>query len=204
VTSISRRLIFWLAVPLMLMAFIGALMHYFYNIAPSVISSDHRLKDAAAAVMSHVTVKDGVITLDSSTSATPIPARSDFMFAIYDGKGRRLAGDAQVMPVAMDTDASQLFSMAQIEHHSLRVLTTRFDTRGGTIFITVADQRSGRDSAAHYGFVSTLLWDFVQLDVTLVLVWIGIHLALRPVKRLRDEIAQLLTLLQRQPADAMS
>jgi two-component system sensor histidine kinase TctE len=190
VTSISRRLIFWLAVPLMLMAFIGALMHYFNNIAPSVISSDHRLKDAAAAVMSHVTVKDGVITLDPSTSATPIPARSDFMFAIYDGKGRRLAGDAQVMPVAMDTDASQLFSMAQIEHRSLRVLTTRFDTRGGTIFITVADERSGRDSAAHYGFVSTLLWDFVQLDVTLVLVWIGIHLALRPVKRLRDEIAQ--------------
>jgi len=34
------------------------------------------------------------------------------------------------------------------------------------------------------------LWDFVQLDVTLVLVWIGIQLGLRPVRRLRDEIAQ--------------
>jgi len=41
-----------------------------------------------------------------------------------------------------------------------------------------------------YGFMSTLLWDFVQLDVTLVLVWVGIQLGLRPVKRLRDEIAQ--------------
>jgi two-component system sensor histidine kinase TctE len=30
----------------------------------------------------------------------------------------------------------------------------------------------------------------VQLDVTLVLVWIGIQLGLRPVRRLRDEIAQ--------------
>ena len=38
--------------------------------------------------------------------------------------------------------------------------------------------------------MSTLLWDFVQLDVTLVLVWVGIQLGLRPVKRLRDEIAQ--------------
>jgi two-component system sensor histidine kinase TctE len=37
--------------------------------------------------------------------------------------------------------------------------------------------------------MSTLLWDFVQLDVTLVLVWVGIQLGLRPVKRLRDEIA---------------
>ena len=37
--------------------------------------------------------------------------------------------------------------------------------------------------------MSTLLWDFVQLDVTLVLVWVGIQLGLRPVKKLRDEIA---------------
>jgi two-component system, OmpR family, sensor histidine kinase TctE len=190
VTSISRRLIFWLAVPLMLMASIGALVHYFNNIAPSVISSDRRLKDAAAAIMSHVVVKDGAVVLDPSTSATPLPAKSDFAFAIYDAQGRRLEGDPRVLPVTMDTDAGQLFSMAQIDHRSLRVLTTRFDTRSGTIFITVADERSGRDSAAHYGFVSTLLWDFVQLDVTFVLVWIGIHLALKPVNRLRDEIAQ--------------
>jgi two-component system sensor histidine kinase TctE len=37
--------------------------------------------------------------------------------------------------------------------------------------------------------MSTLLWDFVQLDVTLVLVWVGIQLGLRPIKKLRDEIA---------------
>ena len=37
--------------------------------------------------------------------------------------------------------------------------------------------------------MSTLLWDFVQLDITLVLVWVGIQLGLRPVKRLREEIA---------------
>ncbi len=188
-TSISRRLIFWLAVPLMLMASTGALVHYFNNIAPGVISSDRRLKDAASAIMAHIVVKDGAVTLDPNTSATPMPAKSDFEFAIHDTAGRRLAGDAQVLPVTMDGDASQLFSMAQLDHRTVRMLTTRFDTRSGIIFITVADQRSGKDSAAHYGFVSTLLWDFVQLDVTLVLVWIGIHLALRPVKKLRDEIA---------------
>ncbi len=44
--------------------------------------------------------------------------------------------------------------------------------------------------AARYGFMSTLLWDFVQLDVTLVLVWVGIQLGLRPVKKLRNEIAE--------------
>ena len=187
--SISRRLIFWLAIPLLLMASIGALVHYFNNIAPSVITSDRRLKDAANAIMTHIVVKDSAIAVEPDSPSAPLPANSDFAYAIHDGKGRRLGGDAQLAPATIDNEASQIFSMAQVDHRSLRVLTTRFDTRGGMIFITVADKRSGRDSAAHYGFVSTLLWDFVQLDVTLVLVWIGIHLAMRPVKRLRDEIA---------------
>jgi two-component system sensor histidine kinase TctE len=92
------------------------------------------------------------------------------------------------MPIG--SDASQVFAMAQIEQRSLRTLTTRFDTRAGVVLITVADARPPAASAARYGLMSTLLWDFVQLDVTLVLVWIGIQLGLRPVKKLRDEIAQ--------------
>ena len=81
--------------------------------------------------------------------------------------------------------------MAQIDHRSLRTLTTRFDTRAGVIIITVADCESPTSSpTARFGFMSTLLWDFVQLDVTLVLVWVGIQLGLRPVKKLRDEIAR--------------
>ena len=54
----------------------------------------------------------------------------------------------------------------------------------------MADVGRPSEPAARFGFMSTLLWDFVQLDVTLVLVWVGIQLGLRPVKRLRDEIAR--------------
>jgi len=43
-SSISRRLIFWLAVPLMLVALCGALVHYLNHVAPAMISSDLRLK----------------------------------------------------------------------------------------------------------------------------------------------------------------
>src|SRR5271169_5195 len=90
----------------------------------------------------------------------------------------------------MRSDTSQLFAMSQIDHRSLRTLTTRFDTRAGVIFITVADVHPPTDPAVRYSFMSTLLWDFVQLDVTLVLVWVGIQLGLRPVRKLRDEIAE--------------
>jgi two-component system, OmpR family, sensor histidine kinase TctE len=190
-SSISRRLIFWLAVPLMLMALGGSLVHYYNSIAPGVISSDRRLKEAANSLMTHVLVKDGAVTLDSSSDRRPpLPAADSIKYALRDMQGRLLAGDAQLPIVPLSDETSQLISMSQVDRRSLRTLTTRFDTRAGVIFITVADVHPSADPAVRYGFMSTLLWDFVQLDVTLVLVWIGIQLGLRPIRKLRDEIAQ--------------
>ena len=189
-SSISRQLIFWLAVPLMLLALCGALVHYFNSVAPGVIDSDRRLKEAANVVMAHVLIRDGQTTIDVSAQGKPsLPAPDSIKYALRDGQGRLVAGDAQLPAVVMSADTSQLFAMTQIDHRSFRTLTTRFDTRAGVIFITVADARPANEPAARFGFMSTLLWDFVQLDVTLVLVWVGIQLGLRPVKKLRDEIA---------------
>jgi two-component system, OmpR family, sensor histidine kinase TctE len=189
-SSISRRLIFLLAVPLMLLALCGALVHYFNSVAPGFISSDRHLKDAANALMAHALIKDGRVTLDANVDNKPyLPAPETTKYALRDSQGRLLVGDAQLPAVPMKDQDAQVFAMAQINRRNVRTLTTRFDTRLGVIMITVADMRPVNEPAARFGFMSTLLWDFVQLDVTLVLVWFGIQLGLRPVKRLRDEIA---------------
>ncbi len=190
-SSISRQLIFWLAVPLLLMALCGALVHYFNSVAPGIIGSDRRLREAANSLMAHVRIKGGQVTLDEGVGGKPpLPAADSVKYALRDTQGRLLAGDGEIGAVPMSSDTSQLFAMSQIDQRSLRTLTTRFDTRAGVIFITVADVHPPTEPAVRYGFMSTLLWDFVQLDVTLVLVWVGIQLGLRPVKKLRDEIAQ--------------
>ncbi|MEA3150943.1 MAG: hypothetical protein QOD56_1882, partial [Gammaproteobacteria bacterium] len=189
-SSISRQLVFWLAVPLMLLALCGALVHYFNSVAPSVISSDRRLKEAANALMAHAQVNDGGVFIDSQSNTPPyLPSPDTVIYAVRDGQGRLLAGYAQLPAVGMSGDTSQLIAMTQVNHRTLRSLTTRFDTPAGVVLITVADVRPAAEPGARYGFMSTLLWDFVQLDVTLVLVWMGIQLGLRPVKKLRDEIA---------------
>jgi two-component system, OmpR family, sensor histidine kinase TctE len=190
-SSISRQLIFWLAIPLLLMALCGALVHYFNSVAPGVISSDRRLRQAANTLMAHVLIKEGRVTLDEgSNGKPPLPGPDSIKYALRDTRGGLLAGDTALPFVPMNNEVSQLFAMSQVDQRSLRTLTTRFDTRAGVIFITVADAHPQSDSAARYGFMSTLLWDFVQLDLTLVLVWVGIQLGLRPVKKLRDEIAE--------------
>jgi two-component system sensor histidine kinase TctE len=175
----------------MLLALCGALVHYFNSVAPGVISSDRRLKEAAVALMAHVQIIDGQVTLVSGDPGKPsLPPPELIKFALRDAQGRLLAGDSQLPAVVMSNDTSQLFAMTLVDHRSVRSLTTRFDTRAGVISITVADARPTIEPAARFGFMSTLLWDFVQLDVTLVLVWVGIQLGLRPIKKLRDEIAE--------------
>jgi two-component system sensor histidine kinase TctE len=189
-SSISRQLILWLAIPLMLVALCGALIHYFNNVAPVVISSDRRLKDAAISLIAHVSVKQGQVALDLNPYVKPfLPSADSVNYALRDSQGRLLAGDEQLPPVAMGGEGTELLALAQLDGRSVRTLTTRFTTAAGPLTLTVADIRKTSEPEARLGLMSTLLWDFVQLDITLVLVWVGIQLGLRPIRRLRDEIA---------------
>ncbi len=179
----------------MLLALCSALVHYFNNVAPGVISSDRRLKAASNALMARVTIKNGQVFLNTdmegAAGGNPSTAPTDSIkYALHDSQGHLLMGDAQLPAVTLNNETTQLFAMVQLDHRSMRSLTTRFDTRAGVIFITVADARPPVEPAARFSFISALLWDFVQLDVTLVLVWVGIQLGLRPIRRLRDEIAE--------------
>jgi two-component system sensor histidine kinase TctE len=203
-SSISRQLVLWLAVPLMLLALCGALVHYFNSVAPGVISSDRRLKEAANALMARLQTESGPLTLDTDPHRKPpLPAPDSVAYAFRDVQGRLMLGDARLPAVALTDAAAEIFAMAQVDRRSVRTLVTRFDTRAGLIILTVADLKTTSEPAARFGFMSTLLWDFVQLDITLVLVWVGIQIGLRPVKRLRDEIAQR-SALDLRPIDEVS
>jgi two-component system sensor histidine kinase TctE len=189
-SSISRRLVFWLAVPLTLLALCGVLVHYFNSVAPQVISDDHRLKEAAAALTARLRIHDGAVTVDPTEADAPAPADTGVLYAVRDAGRHLLAGDARLAAAADDGGPNPVYSVSTVGRRSLRTLTSHIDTEHGVITITVAAAAKAAEPAARFGFMSTLLWDFVQLDITLVLVWVGIQLGLRPIRRLRDEIAE--------------
>ncbi len=190
-TSISRTLVFWLAVPLSLLALAGALLHYFNNVAPQVISTDRRLKDAEASLAAHLPLVDRTPPRPGSAPLrTFVLADGTILFALRDAQGNLLAGDARLPVVAVDAVSKSVYQIAEIGGRNLRVLATLVDTDGGPVTATVATEINTNEPAARYGFLSTLLWDFVHLDLTLVLVWVGIQLGLRPVRKLRDEVAE--------------
>jgi two-component system sensor histidine kinase TctE len=190
-SSISRQLVLWLAVPLMLLALCGALVHYFNNVAPGMIASDRRLKAATNALMARLVLDRRTLSLDAAADGKPALAPANSVdFSVRDQSGRLLLGDEHIPAVAIADAAAQMSAVLQLDGRSHRALTTRFDTSAGILMLTTVDLAAGSEPAARYGLMSTLLWDFVQLDITLVLVWFGIQLGLRPMKKLREEIAR--------------
>jgi two-component system sensor histidine kinase TctE len=190
-SSISRQLVLWLAVPLMLLALCGALVHYFNHVAPEMIASDRRLKAATNALMARLVLDRRTVSLDAAADGKPALAPANSVdFSVRDQSGRLLLGDEHIPAVAIADAAAQMSAVLQLDGRSHRALTTRFDTSAGILMVTAVDLAAGSEPAARYGLMSTLLWDFVQLDITLVLVWFGIQLGLRPMKKLREEIAR--------------
>ena len=190
-SSISRQLVLWLAIPLMLLALCGALLHYLNNVAPSVIGLDQRLREASNALMARIEIVNGRVTLDTAADRKPpLPPADSIAYSVRDTQGRLLLGDAQLPAVSIADASDQLFALTRLDHRNVRTLTSRFDTIAGVLLVSTADVRASNEPAARFGLMSTLLWDFVQLDLTLVLVWLGIQLGLRPIKKLREEIGR--------------
>lgn len=175
----------------MLLALCGALVHYFNNIAPGMISSDRRLKTASNALMARILIDGRRVALDTADERKPpLPPASLIDYSVRDQSGRLLLGDENIPAVSITDAASQIFAVLQLGGRNARALTTRFDTSAGILIVTAVDLGTGSEPAARFGLMSTLLWDFVQLDITLVLVWVGIQVGLRPMRKLRDEIAR--------------
>ncbi len=182
-TSISRTLIFWLAIPLSLLALCGGLLHYLNVAAPEVLNTDRLLKEAQTSLIVHVASDGGVARVS-------VDSPSHVRMAVRDRSGALLAGDPTLPTTIVGKSAKSVYRTAEVGGRKLRLLAETRPSVSGELTVTVATPVGGDETVARYGLLSTLLWDFVYLDITLILVWIGIQVGLRPVLQLRDEVAQ--------------
>ncbi len=77
-----------------------------------MINSDRRLKEAANALMAHVSIRNGRVTVDADAQGKPaLPSPESIKYVLRDSQGRLLAGDPRLPAVAMSSENSQLFAM---------------------------------------------------------------------------------------------
>jgi len=185
--SIQRRLLWFLLPPLAALMLVGVYANYRAATAFVESAYDQRLGDTAVSLAGSL-LKDGH-RLRVDPSAVPATARrADHLvalrYAIVSGSGELLAGDRGVPNAAASLTTNPTFADVLVGGERLRVASYRVNI--GTI--SVAESAAQRAVPGRFILASTWLMDFIQLDVTLLIVWLGVHFGLKPLLSLRRQI----------------
>ncbi len=176
-TSIHRRLLAFLLPPLILLMLAGVYTHYRAAIIFVRAAYDQRLGDTARLLAAHL--QAGPAALREYAGA--------FRYSIADGNGRLIAGEPE-LPAVPAGSAELSYGDSAVDGRTLRLATYRLHTTGGVSRITVAEPDDSRSRHGHFFLATTWLVDFIEVDVTLLIVWIGVHFGLKPVLTLRRQI----------------
>jgi two-component system sensor histidine kinase TctE len=189
--SIQRRLLWFLLPPLAALMLAGVYANYRAATAFVESAYDERLGDTAVSLAGSLIREGHRLRVDAN--AVPATAhRADHLvtlrYAIVSSGGELLAGNPEVPAAAGSISANPTFADVVVAGERLRVASYRVSIDNDTAIITVAESAAQRAVPGRFILASTWLMDFIQLDVTLLIVWLGVHFGLKPLLSLRRQI----------------
>jgi two-component system sensor histidine kinase TctE len=188
-TSIRRRLLIFLLPPLILVTLAGIYVDYRVAMISAQRAHDRRLADAALALAAQVRVDGGAISaqIAQRPEATPGGGEGSLSYSIVGPAGQVLAGTALPLPT-QPGKSNPAYADVTLGGHKVRVVSYQLALDAGPVIITVAGADDARSDLARFALGSTFLTRFIQLDITLLLVWIGVYFGLEPLRAVRRQI----------------
>ena len=189
--SIQRRLLWFLLPPLAALMLAGVYANYRAATAFVESAYDQRLGDTAVSLAGSLSREWHRLRVDPN--AVPAAAhRADHLvalrYAIVNACGELLAGNRDVPAAAASLTSNPTFADVTVGGERLRVASYRVNIDSETAIINVAESAAQRAVPGRFILASTWLMDFIQLDVTLLIVWLGVHFGLKPLLSLRRQI----------------
>ncbi|HTY94291.1 MAG TPA: ATP-binding protein [Steroidobacteraceae bacterium] len=189
--SIQRRLLWFLLPPLAALMLAGVYANYRAATAFVESAYDQRLGDTAVSLAGSLLREGHRLRVDPG--AVPATAhRADHLvalrFAIVGAGGELLAGSRDIPAAAASVTTNPTFTDATVGGERLRIASYRVNIDRDTAVISVAESAAQRAVPGRFILASTWLLDFIQLDVTLLIVWLGVHFGLKPLLSLRRQI----------------
>jgi two-component system sensor histidine kinase TctE len=186
--SIRRRLVLFLAVPLVILKLFDAL-YYYASIADARLADNARLAATARVLAVGIATTVGSLQVDlTARLASALGTDRDLHYDVVNSAGKRLGGDA-TLPVLPDVkDKNPVFGETTVGGRLTRLATYRVASPDGLVAITVGAWSPGTVQKLQLPVWRRLLWDFFELDTSLLLIWFGVHFGLRPLETLRREI----------------
>jgi len=190
--SIRRRLLALLLIPTAAIAALATYSAYRTTLAPFEAAYDQDLLDAALAVASNVEAGRGARPAISLTPDAVKVLRSDSRDTIYyrvsGGDGHFIAGDAG-LPVPHQRIRNPTFTDSAYRGEPIREANYRVVTPAGANIVTVAETLHKRELARREVLQSSLAVDAAQLATALIVIWFGVGLAIRPLRRVARQLA---------------
>jgi two-component system sensor histidine kinase TctE len=191
--SIRRRLLLILSAPLALLLAAGVLIDYVVTINPLHVAYDQVLASSIIAVAAHLDIgADGKVKSELSDQAIAVlraDNNDEIYYLVLGGGGEFVAGD-EGLPEASRGSDNPSFADAEFRGVPVRVATYRLGNSDASIRISVAETTNKRHEAARDMLSYIVASDLTQLVGTLLLVWVGVRVGLRPLLALRDQISR--------------
>jgi two-component system sensor histidine kinase TctE len=188
--SIRQRLLIFLLPLLTAMLLVAVFVNYRAALIFAHQTYDRRLTDTALALASRIDSAAGEIPVDILPRHLPtvgVDRDLDFYYSVASGQGQVMAGDRRLSGMPQGA-GNPSFADITLDKKPVRVASFRLATVRGPLVINVAGTDDSRTGPARFILGSTWLIGFIQLDLTLLLVWIGVHFGLKPLLTLRQEL----------------
>jgi two-component system sensor histidine kinase TctE len=194
--TIRQRLLLLLLPALVILMLLGGLADYWIAVATTRNAYDQALASVAVAASASLRSDNGRLQISAAQRAA-VTGRADAdgstLYSVTGPAGELIAGTAQLPaapPASGARGDSVTFRDADFQGLKLRVASLRTRTDAGAVTVTVAETLQRRASTQRVMLLGKLLVDFAELDVTLLLIWIGVYFGLRPLSRLREQVEE--------------
>lgn len=193
--SLQWLLARWLIGPLAVLIMVSTVPTYLTAIGSANEAYDSALLDPALAIASHLHVADDRIEIGLpliALDALRIDSVDRMHFQVIGPDDRRIAGNAAIplpLPGILSNASDRKYYDAMVEGEPVRVAALSVPHRQGRILVQVAETLLKRERLAKEILLSALIPELVVALGAAALLWYGIGRGLRPLEKLRQDIA---------------
>jgi len=191
--SLRQRLTYWLVGPLLLLVAAGSFVSYRIAFNAANKAYDSALLDPVVAIASHLRPTGGRIELDLPSiaiEALRIDAEDRVFYQVLGPGEELIAGTPRLpAPPRRLAHAEHVFYDATLEGERVRVAARAVAVENSIAIVQVAETLVKRDKLALELLVASAAPQLLIALAAVALFWFGIGQGLRPLDRLREEIA---------------
>ena len=191
--SLRRHLSYWLLGPLLLLVAAGSFVSYRIALNAANKAYDSALLDPALAIASHLRRAGSKLELDLPSiaiEALRIDTEDRVYYQVLGPEGELIAGTPRLpAPPERLSPGEHIYYDAKLEGEPVRIAARAVEVGNGIAIVQVAETLIKRDKLVLELLVASTVPQVLMAFAAVALLWLGIGQGLRPLDRLRGEIA---------------